>query len=73
MKPVYPSKEIRLTLDPVQSVYLWHLLDKQIECFDQVKNQTDQDKFGLLVIESIEQKLSDRLMFTDFEKNEYAD
>ncbi len=70
MKPLYPSKEIRLTLDPVQAVYLWSLLDKSIEFFDHVKNQDDQDKFGLLVLESIEDKLSDRLTFTDFEKNE---
>lgn len=63
LKPDYPTKELRLTLDPVQSVYLWHLLDKVIDQFDQVENPNDQEQFGNLVMESIESKLADKLTF----------
>jgi hypothetical protein len=61
--PDYPKKPIRLTLDPMQSVGLWHLLDMHIDSFDELKNPTDLQKFAHVVYESIESMLSDRLDF----------
>lgn len=60
--PDYPKKQLRLTLDPIQAVGLWHLLDKTIDAMDDL-DKSDQEKFGLLVYQSIESMLSDRLTF----------
>jgi len=61
--PQYPEKTLRLTLDPVQAVGLWHLLDMHIDSFEELESPTDLQKLVNLVYESIETMLSDRLDF----------
>ena len=63
MVPVYPTKDSRITLNPVEIVALYQMVEGHLEVFDQIKNPTDHQKFALLVYERIEEKLSDKLDF----------
>jgi hypothetical protein len=59
----YPEKPIRLTLDPFQAVTLWSFVNEYCQVTPTLEGHTEQDRFFLSVMESIEEALSERLTF----------
>jgi hypothetical protein len=59
----YPSKPLRLTLDPIQAVTLWSFVNEYCEVTPTLEGHTEKDLFFLSVMRSIEEALSDRLTF----------